>query len=135
SFGRVYWEHCTERRFAFPGEPGGIPERMVFHDFGHVLAGYDTTPEDEIQQGAFQAGFMRSDGFAFLLFVVLHFHLGIKITPAAEAERGLFDVPKVIRAAARGAACKVDLSDHWEPWEVAALPLEEVRARYGIPSS
>jgi hypothetical protein len=132
TLGRAFWEHCTARGFAFPGERGGIPERMVFHDFGHVLAGYDTDPQGEIQQGAFQAGFMRQDGFIFLLFVIVHFHHGVQITPAAEPQRGLFNVPKVMRAVARGAACKVDLSDHWTPWEVVELPLEEVRARYGI---
>lgn len=133
TFGRVYWEHCTRRHFAFPGEKGGIPERLVYHDFGHVLSGYDTDPEGEIQQGSFQAGFIRQDGFAFLCFVLVHFHLGIRITPAAPAERGLFDPQRVLRALARGAACRVDLSDHWNFWEVMELPLEEVRARYGIP--
>src|SRR6266496_2243190 len=63
TLGREFWEHCTKNRFAVPGEKGGIPERLVFHDFGHVLAGYDTTPEGEIQQGAFQGGFVREDGF------------------------------------------------------------------------
>src|SRR5262245_32787484 len=38
SFGRAFWAHCTSRKFHFPGEKGGIPERMVFHDFGHVLS-------------------------------------------------------------------------------------------------
>ena len=133
TLGRVFWEHCTSRRFAFPGEKGAIPERLVFHDFGHVLAGYDTNPEGEIQQGAFQGGFIRQDGFAFLMFAVIQFHLGVKITPVADAERGLFDVAKVLRAAQRGAACKVDLSDHWNPFEVTHLPLEEVRQRFGIP--
>jgi tellurite resistance protein len=133
TLGRVFWEHCTRRRFSFPGEKGGIPERMVFHDFGHVLAGYDTDPEGEIQQGAFQAGFIREDGFAFLLFVVIQFHLGVKITPVAEAETGLFDVAKVLRAVQRGAACKVDLSDHWDPFQVVHRPLADVLAEYGIP--
>lgn len=133
TFGRSYWEHCTRRRFAFPGEKGGLPERMVFHDFGHVLSGYDTDAPGEIQQGAFQAGFVRDDGFTFLLFAVIHFHLGIGLTPIAKAETGLFDVEKVMRAAARGAACNVDLSDHWDPFAVASLPLEQVRADYGIP--
>lgn len=133
TLGRTFWTHCTERRFSFPGEPGGIPERLVFHDFGHILAGYDTNPEGEIQQGAFQAGFIRTDGFAFLLFAVIQFHLGVKITPVADAETGLFDVQKVLRAAQRGAACKVDLSDHWDPFAVAHLSVEEVRARYAIP--
>jgi hypothetical protein len=54
TLGREFWEHCTKNRFPLPGEKGGIPERMVFHDFGHVLAGYDTRPESEIQQGAFK---------------------------------------------------------------------------------
>jgi tellurite resistance protein len=58
TLGREFWEHCTKNRFGVPGEKTGIPERMVFHDFGHVLAGYDTRPESEIQQGAFQGGFV-----------------------------------------------------------------------------
>ncbi len=133
TLGRAFWEHSTRNRFGFPGEKGGIPERMVYHDFGHVLAGYDTTPEGEIQQGAFQAGFVRQDGFAFLMFAVIQFHLGVKVTPVADARTGLFDVAKVLRAAQRGAACRVDLSDRWDPFPVADLPLERVRADYGIP--
>lgn len=133
TLGRTLWEHCTQRQFSFPGESGAIPLRLVFHDFGHVLAGYDTTPAGEIQQGAFQAGFVRNDGFMFLLFVILHFHWGMKITPAAEASEGLFDIPLVMRALQRGAACTVDLSDHWNFWDVVDIPLEEVRERYGIP--
>jgi len=131
--GREFWEHCTKNRFGFPGDKGGIPERMVFHDFGHVLAGYDTRPESEIQQGAFQGGFVREDGFAFLMFVVIQFHLGVKVTPVTGGYTGLFDVAKVLRAAQRGAACKVDLSDHWDPFAVADAPLEQLRADYGIP--
>jgi len=132
TLGRTFWEHCTRRHFAFPGEKGGIPERAVFHDFGHVLAGYDTDPAGEIQQGAFQAGFIRNDGFVFLLFVILQFHLGVKVTPVAEGETGYFDPVKVLRAVERGAACRVDLSDGWSPWEVVGKPLEEVRREYGI---
>jgi ubiquinone biosynthesis protein Coq4 len=133
--GREFWEHCTKNRFCFPGEKGGIPERMVFHDFGHVLAGYDTRPESEIQQGAFQGGFVREDGFAFLMFVVIQFHLGMKVTPVTDGYTGLFDVAKVLRAAQRGAACKVDLSDHWDPFKVADAPVEQLRAEYGIPAN
>jgi len=134
TLGRAFWEHCTQRQFSFPGEPGAIPLRLVFHDFGHVLAGYDTTPAGEIQQGAFQAGFVRNDGFMFLLFVILHFHWGVKITPLADASEGLFDIPLVMHALQRGATCTVDLSDHWNFWDVVEVPLQEVRERYGIPS-
>jgi tellurite resistance protein len=134
TLGREFWEHCTKNRFGVPGEKGGIPERMVFHDFGHVLAGYDTRPESEIQQGAFQGGFVREDGFAFLMFVVIQFHLGMKVTPVTGGYTGLFDVQRVLWAAQRGAACKVDLSDHWDPFAVADAPLEQLRAEYGIPA-
>jgi hypothetical protein len=37
------------------------------------------------------------DGFVFLLFVILHFHRGIQITPVADAQIGLFDIPLVTR--------------------------------------
>jgi tellurite resistance protein len=133
TLGRAFWEHSTRNRFGFPGEKGGIPERMVYHDFGHVLAGYDTRPEGEIQQGAFQAGFTRQDGFVFLMFAIIQFHLGVKVTPVAEGHKGLFDVAKVLRAAKRGSACKVDLSDCWDAFAVTGMPLEQVRAEYGIP--
>jgi hypothetical protein len=133
SFGRVYWEHCTSRGFGFPGEHGGIPERAVFHDFGHVLSGYDTDPGGEIQQAAFQAGFVRNDGFSFLFFGIAQFHLGLKLTPIAEPEVGYFDVEKVVTALSRGAACNTDLSDHWNFWPLLPLPLDEVRGLLEIP--
>lgn len=133
SFGRAFWEHITSRGFGFPGEKGGFPERIAFHDLGHVLAGYDTDPEGEIQQAAFQSGFVRNDGFAFLYFGIVQFHLGVKVTPVAEPEVGYFDVEKVLTALYRGAACKVDLSDHWDFWQHMQRPLAEVRAELGIP--
>jgi len=105
-----------------PGSPA--------HD---VLSGYGTDPEGEIQQGAFQAGFIRTDGFSFLLFVIIQFHLGIEVTPIADAQTVLFDVRKVLPAAERGAACRDDLSAHWDHWALAELPLDEARARLGIP--
>lgn len=133
TLGYTFWRHYTRNGFPFPGEAGGIPERLVFHDLGHILSGYDTTPQGEIQQGAFQAGFIRKDGFAFLLFVILHFHWNIKITPLADPAQGLFDIPLVIHALQRGAACSVDLSDHWNFWEVMDRPLDAVRDLYHIP--
>ena len=131
SFGRAVHTHFRQNHFPFPGEKHGF-SAIVFHDLGHVLSGYDTDPEGEIQQGAFQGGFIRNDGFAFLMFAIIQFHVGIKVTPVSPGYAGLFDVPKVLRAAQRGAACKVDLSDHWNPFAVADAPLEQIRAEYGV---
>jgi hypothetical protein len=132
SFGRAVHTHFRKNAFPFPGEKHGF-SAIVFHDLGHVLSGYDVNPEGEIQQAAFQAGFKRQDGFLFLLFGVLQFHLGVRVTPIAKAQRGLFDVKRVLRAAERGAACIVDLGGGFDPFAYADLPLEQVRAELGIP--
>jgi tellurite resistance protein len=134
--GRGLYEHIKGNGFAFPGEKGGLPERGFFHDVGHVLSGYGVDPTGEIQQAAFQAGFVRHDGFLFLLFGILQFHVGLRLTPVAKGEVGLFDVKKVLRAAERGAACSVDISDpSFDVFRVAERPLGELRAEYGIPSA
>ena len=132
SLGRALWDHCRSNGFKLPGERGGIPARLIFHDVGHLLSGYSTKPEGEIQQAAFQAGFVRVDGFAFLFFGIIQFHLGIKITPVAAAEVGYFDVEKVMTALARGAACKHDLADNWDFWSAAARPLSQVRSELDV---
>ena len=61
----------------------------------------------------------------------MQFHLGIKVTPVAPSAAGLFDIPRVMHAVARGAACR-DLSHGWSLWDDAARPLDELRAAYGI---
>jgi hypothetical protein len=133
TLGREYWKHMTLRGFGFPGEPGGIAGSVSYHDVVHVLAGHDTNPEGEIQQGAFQAGNRREDGFFFLQFVILQFHHGIKITPVSEAEVGHFDPARVLWAIHRGASCPVDTTHQWNYWPLMALPLDEARARCAVP--
>jgi hypothetical protein len=132
TFGRALHTHFRENGFAFPGEKHGTVA-VMFHDVGHVLSGYGVDPQSEIQQAAFQAGFKREDGFLFLLFGVLQFHLGLRITPIAKGQHGLFDVKRVLRAAERGAACKQDLSAGFDYLAHADVPLERLRAELGIP--
>lgn len=132
TLGREYWKHLTEVGFGFPGEPNGIADSIAYHDIAHVLAGHDTTPLGEIQQGSFQGGNRRDDGFFFIQFVLLHFHQGIQITPAAAPETGNFDPRKVLWAIHRGAKCKVDLTHQWDFWPLMPLTLQEARARIGL---
>lgn len=131
TLGRAVYDHFVDNEFKLPGEPGGFP--MVFHDLGHVLSGYATDPQGEIQQAAFQAGFARRDGFSFLLFGILQFHVGMRITPVAKGYQGLFDVPLVLDALHRGASCKVDLSEGYDIFANKDRTLEAVRAELGIP--
>jgi hypothetical protein len=132
TLGREYWKHMTEVGFGFPGEPGGIADTVAYHDVAHVLAGHDTTPLGEIQQGSFQGGNRREDGFLFIQFVILHFHHGIRVTPMAPPEVGYFDPEKVLWAIHRGAKCPVDVTHQWDYWPLMALPLQEARAQCGL---
>jgi tellurite resistance protein len=132
SLGRAYWEYCRQNGFALPGERGGAPEQILFHDCAHILSGYGTTPEEEVQVACFSAGFQRREPWLFVFFVLLQFHVGIRMTPITEARRGFFDPEKALIALRRGAAMKVDLNDGWEYWPVMGEQVDELRRRYNI---
>lgn len=132
TLGRAYWKHMTETGFGFPGETGGIPDLIAYHDIAHVLTGYDTSPLGEIQRGSFQGGNRREDGFFFIQFALLQFHQGIQVTPAAAPQVGHFDPERVLWAVHRGAQCGVDMTHQWDFWPLMRLPLAEARARCGM---
>jgi hypothetical protein len=134
TLGREYWKHITELGFGFPGEPGGIPDTVAYHDVSHVLNDHDTTPAGEIQQGSFQGGSRREGGFGFVQFVILQFHHGIRITPVAAGETGFFDPAKVLWAIYRGSQLNVDVTQGWNYWPLMPLKLEEARAKVGLIS-
>jgi len=129
TLGREYWKHMTEVGFGFPGDVAGIADSVAYHDIAHVLADHDITPLGEIQQGSFQGGNRREDGFFFIQFVILQFHHGVKVTPATGPQVGHFDPRKVLWAIHRGAQCSVDMTHQWNFWPLMRLPLGEARAR------
>jgi len=132
TLGREYWKHLTEMGFGFPGEAGGIPETVSYHDVSHVLNDHDTTPSGEIQQGSFQGGCRREGGFGFVQFVLLQFHHGYKVTPVAPGEVGYYDPAKVLWAIHRGASFNADVTHGWNYWPLMPLPIEEARAKMGL---
>ncbi len=132
SLGRAYWDYCRRNGFALPGERGGAPEEILFHDCAHILSGYGTTPEEEVQVACFSAGFQRREPWLFVFFVLLQFHVGIRMTPITEARTGFFDPEKALVALRRGAAMTVDLNDGWDYWPVMGEQVEELRRRYNI---
>ncbi len=107
-------------------------ERMVVHDMAHVLGGYGTEPDGEMQVAAFTAGFRREQSLHIMLFVLCQFDLGIQVAPVAEPEFGMFEPDAFLRALVRGSQMNVDLFDDWDYWEVIAEPLTALRERYGI---
>jgi hypothetical protein len=130
TLGRELFDYFERNQFKFPGEPGGLP--AIFHDVGHVMSGYGTDPHGEIQQAAFQAGFARRDGFTFLLFGILQFHLGLRITPVAKGYEGLLDVPAVLTALRRGAGCRIDFTSGYNVFADKDVPLDDLRRAYGV---
>ena len=132
TLGREYWKHMTEVGFGFPGDVAGIPDSIAYHDVAHVLADNDITPLGEIQQGSFQGGNRREDGFFFIQMVILQFHQGVQVTPATGAVTGHFEPDKVLWAIHRGAQVNVDVTHQWNFWPLMPLPLHEARARIGL---
>ncbi|MGH0029399.1 MAG: hypothetical protein ACQGVC_06390 [Myxococcota bacterium] len=139
TLGRAFYEHYTGEGLAFPGEKGGFPVGALFHDFSHVLAGYDTSPEGEMKNAAFQSGFTRDDDdFFTMLFAIVIHTAGVNLAPfpmpvlRGRIGRGRLAL-EVMQALERGAALKTDLGDGWDFWDYVALPLEEARQRLGVP--
>ena len=134
TLGRRYLEFVDGNGFQVHGERGALPEIIVHHDLSHVLAGYGTDPASEVAAACFQAGYRRDDPFGFIMFVLLQFHLGVRMSPVAPAGRGNFDPDRALDAIRRGAAMNRDLTDGtWDYWADMERPLAELRARYEVP--
>lgn len=134
SLGRAYADFITKNGFSFPGEKGSPPEQIVLHDLTHVLSGYGTDPEGELQVLGFHAGCRREehDPFSFIIFGIAEFHLGLAMSPVATGSRNKLDPVLLFRAIERGAACTIDPTEGWDPWPVMHEPLEELRTKYNI---
>jgi len=139
TLGHAFYHHYTGNGFTFPGEKSGFPIGALFHDFAHVIAGYDTSPEGEMKAAAFQAGFTQDENdFFTALFAILIHTSGINMAPfEMPVLRGRIGqgelAADVLRALQRGAAMKIDLGDGWNFWEDVARPLDVVREQLGVP--
>jgi ubiquinone biosynthesis protein Coq4 len=132
TLGREYIRYLERNGWPLPGEKGALSDVIVFHDMTHVLGDYGTDPRGEVEVACFSAGFRREEPFTFVLFVLLQFHVGLRMTPGAKAEQGYFDVERALTALERGAAMSIDLTSDWNYWDVIDVSVEELRRRYGI---
>jgi len=138
TLGHAFFDHCRSERIPFAGEKGGFPIGAVYHDFAHVLGGYDTTPEGEIKNAAFQAGFCKGDeDFFTTLFANIIHTSGINLAPfPMPVLRGRIGQGSLamdwLRGLQRGAAMNVDLGDNWDLWDYVELSVDEVREKFGI---
>lgn len=134
SLGRGYFDFITGNKFSFPGEKGSPMEPITLHDMTHVLGGYATDPDGELQVLAFHSGCRREgkDPFSFLIFAIVEFHLGMSLTPVAVTSKGALDAKKMFRALERGSKCTIDPTEGWDPWPVMNEQLSTLRERYHI---
>lgn len=132
TLGREYFEFVRQNGFALPGEKGGAPEVVVFHDCLHVLGGYQTSSIEETQIASFQAGMLDKDPIFGLLFMLAQFHIGVQITPITAAEKGVADPELMMSAFARGTQVNRDMCVDWIPQQDFARTLTELRAAYNI---
>lgn len=87
TLGRGVADFYRDRGFAFPGLPGSAPPLLAQHDWVHVLAGYGTALENEIEVFAFMARANDDPrAFSLLAMVVSLFETGYLATGA-----GLFE--------------------------------------------
>jgi hypothetical protein len=143
SLGRDVAKFYDARGFAFPGAPGSAPPLLAQHDWVHVLAGYGTTVESEIEVFAFIAR-ANDDPRAFSLLaqIVCLFETGYSATGMGlfEYDRGHLShagmAARLADGMRRGALCAaanhgIDLlAQDW--FEQADVPVAELRARLGV---
>ncbi|MEO1935854.1 MAG: hypothetical protein ABGX04_13855 [Myxococcales bacterium] len=138
TLGREFHDHCRDAAIGFSGERGGFPLGAVYHDFSHVLSGYDISPEGEIKNAGFQAGFCKGDeDFFTTLFANLIHTAGINLTPfempvdLGRIAQGTLAVDW-LREIKRGSAMSVDLGDNWNFWDFVELPIDVAREKLGV---
>lgn len=132
TLGREYFEFVRRSGFALPGEKGGAPEVVVFHDCLHVLGAYQTSSIEETQIASFQAGMLDKDPIFGLLFMLAQFHIGVQITPITAAEKGVAVPELMMTAFVRGTQVNRNMCVDWTPQQDFDRTLTELRAAYNI---
>jgi hypothetical protein len=135
TFGHHFFDHFERNGFFFPGNPDGLAEGFTTpHDSSHVLSGYSTSEAGEICVSTF-IGAMHPDHpmAAEVLPVIFSWHLGIKLNDIANSTTGVFEPRHFWTAWERGAATTVDIvAADWDFWAATTVPLEDLRAAYGV---
>jgi hypothetical protein len=141
SWGKAVADFYDRHGFPFPGERHGIYELGARHDWVHVLAGYETTPEGELDVFAFIAASMTDERGLVLLAITLGLfqngsirHVSGKRIGNARSDT-LTDVGAVGRfteALRRGNACTADVMGSVDMFAHKDDQLDAVRELFGV---
>jgi len=141
SWGKAVADFYDRHGFPFPGERFGIYELGARHDWVHVLAGYETTPEGELDVFAFIAASMTDERGLVLLAITLGLfqngsihHVAGKKVKIARADTLADDgaVDRWVEAFRRGNLCTTDVMGTVRLFEHKDEPLDEARKRFGV---
>ncbi len=143
TLGREVANFYDARGFVFPGRPGSAPPLLAQHDWVHVLAGYGSTVESEIEVFGFIAQ-ANDDARAFSLLaqVISLFETGYTASGLGlfQYDRGHLShrgvavrLADALRRGALAAAANHSIDFLAVDWfEHAELPTDEARTRFGI---
>ena len=147
SIGRGVWEMYQSRGFTFPGAPGSAPPLLAQHDWVHVLGGYGTMVESEVEVfGLIARANDDMHAFSLLAMVISLFETGYLARGAGlfESSPGHFssDERMAVRlsdAMVRGARCHDNVAGsdsidflQMDWFAVAYQSCEELRARFHL---
>jgi hypothetical protein len=140
TLGRGVADFYRDRGFVYPGLAGSAPPLLAQHDWVHVLAGYGTTLENELEVFAFIARANDDPrGFSLLAMIVSLFETGNLATGAGlfEANPGhLHDEGMAVRVAdamRRGALMRGSQDFLGTDWfTIADRPVAELRREFEL---
>jgi tellurite resistance protein len=118
TLGRRYFDFMISREWPLPGEKGGTPEWLMYHDCLHVLGLYDTTPTGEAEVLAMSAGMATGDP-VFAAFSLVAQHTNI-------------NPERVFAAFHRGSQMNCNLCHEWDLWADFDSDITKLRTQYGI---
>ncbi len=136
--GRSTWTTSSATSSACRASGTAFPEAGLYHDFCHVLGGYDTDPQGELQVASFTAGFKQTR--PFYSDPVCRADLQRRRERPTDRRRlrplGVLGEPgaaeRMFAAVERGALVNTDLSDKWDYWPIVERPIDEVRRQLNI---
>jgi hypothetical protein len=144
TLGRAVARFYDARGFAFPGLTGSAPPLLAQHDWVHVLAGYGSTVEAEIEVFAFIArGNDDPRAFSLLAQVISLFETGYTASGMGlfQYDRGHLShegmavrLADALRRGALSAAANGGIDLLARDWfALAELPLADAREELGVP--
>ena len=139
SLGHTVFHWYRDRNWALPGEKKSTSELLLNHDCCHILGGFNTDVQGEMNVAAFQAG-LFDDGFGFesLLEVILDFHLGKAFSTVGDIippSTGAFHPSDAMAGYEKGLACNVNLIRDLNFWSEADQSVFTLREKFNIPAS